>query len=80
MIPQKYHKPLEFSCYFIAIFLFAPFIISIILGSFAIGSNEKSTVARYFMLVGDLFIDRLPMHIPAIILIITGIIVKQKYK
>ena len=80
MIPQKYHKPLEFACYLVAIFLFAPFIISIILGSFAIGVNEKLTVTKYFILVGELFIDSLPNHILATILIIIGIIVKQKYK
>jgi len=80
MIPQKYHKHLEFTCYLVAIFLFAPFIISIILSSFAIGVNEKLTLTKYFILVGELFVNRLPNHILATILIIIGIILKQKYK
>lgn len=78
MISQKYHKPLEFACYFIAIFLFIPFVIAVIMGAFAIGSNEKSTVTRYFFLLGDLFVDRFQVHIPAIVLIIVGFVIKKR--
>lgn len=80
MISQKYHKPLQFSCYFVAIFLFAPFVISAILGSFAIGINEKLTVTKYFILVGGLFVDRWPNHVLAFALIIIGIVIRKRKK
>ena len=80
MIPQKYYPILEFSCYIVAIFLFLSFIITAVLGAFAIGVHEKMTVTNYFILLGEVFIRRWFFHIPAITLIIIGIIVKQKYK
>lgn len=80
MIQQKYYPVLEFSCYVVAIFLFLSFIITAVLGVFAIGVHEKMTVTNYFILLGEVFIGRWFFHIPGIVLIIIGVKIKQKYK
>ena len=80
MILRKYSGFIGFAFYIISISLFIPFITSIVLGSFAIGTTEKMTVINYLILLGEIFIGRWFLHIPAIALIVSGFLLTKKYK
>lgn len=75
---KKYFGFIGFGFYVIAIFLFVPFIISAVLGSLAIGMTEKMTVNNYLILLGEVFVGRWFLHVPAIMLIISGFILNKK--
>ena len=69
---KKYFGFIGFTFYVIAIFLFIPFIITAVFGALAIGVSEKMTVTNYLILLGEVFIGRWFLHIPAITLIVSG--------
>jgi len=74
----KKYEIIGYVFYVIAAVLFTPLIRVAVLSVFAIETSEKLTIATYLLLIGEIFVRDWYFHIPAILLIISGILLIKK--